>query len=99
MLMAGVPALGAAVGRILLVAFAPLPMNVPASILLTNLLIVAAMAYGKKVEGRVHPAYCAGLAVCLLTELIAVALPYTTPGERVLEVFSSVGGYLGVFYR
>jgi uncharacterized membrane protein YozB (DUF420 family) len=99
MLMAAVPALGAAVGRILLVAFAPLPMNVAAGILLTNLLIVAAMAYDKIVHGRVHPVYCAGLAVCLLTEMIALALPHTTPGESVLGVFSSVGSYLGVFYR
>lgn len=99
MLMAAVPALGAAVGRILLVAFAPLPMNVAAGILLTNLLIVAAMAYDRIVHGRVHPVYCAGLAVCLLTEVIAIALPYTTAGESVLRVFSSVGNYLGVFYR
>ncbi|MDX1555506.1 MAG: hypothetical protein R3212_05720 [Xanthomonadales bacterium] len=99
MLMAGVPALGAAVGRILLVAFAPLPMNIPAAILLTNLLIVAAMAHDKLAHGRVHPAYRSGLAICLLTELIALALPHTTAGKPVLELFSSLGALVAVFYR
>lgn len=98
MLMAGVPALGAAVGRILLVVFAPMPMNVAAGILLTNLLIVGAMAYDKIVHRRVHPVYLAGLAVCLLTELIALMLPHTSPGESVLRAFSSVGQYLHLVY-
>lgn len=99
MLMAGVPALGAAVGRILLVVFAPRPMNVAAGILLTNLLILAAMAYDKIVRGRVHRVYYAGLAACLLTEVVALVLPYTATGEAVLRVFSSAGSFLGFFYR
>ncbi len=99
LLMAGIPALGAAVSRILLVVFAPAPMNVAAGILLTNLLIVTAMAYDKIARGRVHPVYCAGLAVCLTTETIALALPHTAPGESVLEVLSGIGSYLGGFYQ
>jgi hypothetical protein len=74
-------------------------MSVAAGILLTNLLIVAAMVYDKLARGRVHPVYLAGLAVCLATELIALVLPGTVPGESVLELFSSVGAYLGTFYR
>lgn len=99
MLLAGIPALGAAVGRILFVMFAPQPMNVAAGILLTNLLIVGAMAYDGIVHGRVHPVYYVGLAVCLATESIALALPHTAAGESILEAFSSAGRFLGVFYR
>lgn len=99
MLMAGIPALGASVSRILLIVFAPAPMNIAAGILLTNLLIVAAIAYDKIIHGRVHPVYSAGLAVCMITEMIALALPHTAPGEWVLGVLSSIGSCLGDFYR
>lgn len=99
MLLAGIPALGAAVSRILLVVLAPLPMNVAAGILLTNLVIVVAMAYDWIVQGRVHRVYYAGMAVCLAMETIALALPHTALGEPILQVFSSAGRHLGAFYR
>jgi hypothetical protein len=98
MLMAGIPALGAAVGRILFVAFAPQPMNIPAGILLTNLLIFAAMIYDKTAIGSVHEVYWKGLAVCLFTETLALALPYLAPGEHVLASFAFIGRHLSMFY-
>ena len=99
MLLAGIPALGAAISRILLVVLAPQPMNVAAGILLTNLLIVAAMVRDRMVRSRAHPVYWAGLAVCLLVETLALALPHSGPGELVLEAFSGLGRHFDGFYR
>lgn len=98
MLQAGVPALGAAVFRILLSLLGPWRWGIPAGILLTNLVIVAGIVRDRRIEGRVHPVYWFGLTASLAIELLFLALPHTPIGGSILECLSALGEQLMFLY-
>jgi hypothetical protein len=94
MILAGIPALGAAVFRIFLSLLGEKLSNIPAGILVTNLFIVAAMIHDRRTHGRVHGIYWIGLAACLGTELLMLALPHTPAGPPIHELLAAIGGQL-----
>ncbi len=99
MILAGIPALGAAVFRIFLSLLGPNMLNIPAGILATNGLIVAAMIYDRRTEGRVHRVYWVGLAVCLTVEMLFMGLPHTPPGEILHNALREIGQRLLFLYN
>ena len=99
MILAGIPALGAAVFRIFLSLLGPHMLNIPAGILATNGLIVAAMIYDRRTEGRVHRVYWVGLAVCLTVELLFMGLPHTPPGKILHGALQEIGHGLLFLYN
>ncbi len=99
MILAGIPALGAAVFRIFLSLLGPNMANIPAGILATNGLIVAAMIYDRRAEGRVHRVYWVGLALCPTVELLLMGLPHTLPGYILHRALQEIGRRLLFLYN
>ncbi len=98
MILAGIPALGAAVFRIFLSLLGPKMLNIPAGILVTNALIVAAMLHDRRSEGKVHKVYWVGITVCVGVELLLFALPHTALGKAVNGALATIGGKLLFLY-
>ncbi len=99
MILAGIPALGAAVFRIFLSLLGPKLFNIPAGILATNVLIVAAMVYDHRNEGRVHKVYWVGLIACLTVEVALMGLPHTPVGKAVNDALREIGRNLLFLYQ
>lgn len=98
MLIAGVPALGAAVFRIFLSLLGPWRWGIPMGILVTNLVIVAGIWRDRQVEGKVHRVYWFGLCASLGLELLMLALPHTDAGAAFLGFLSAIGKELLFLY-
>jgi hypothetical protein len=91
MIVAGAAGAGAASFRVLMVVVGPAPWVPPASILATNLFIVAGMVHDRLREGRIHPAYRLGLVLCLAVEGGILLLTPTPAGQLLARALAWVG--------
>jgi hypothetical protein len=98
MLSAGAVGLGAAMFRVLLGWFGPIPLNVPLGILLCNAFIVAGMIHDRLILGRVHPVYWISLPVAVGVELSFLALPHTAAGAWLQDGLARLGEVLLFLY-
>jgi hypothetical protein len=97
-IIASSAAMGAAVFRIFGEVFGHVMWILPASILATNLFIVAGMGLDLLRERRIHRVYLIGLPICIVVEL-AVFLATATPfGQVIARGLAWVGGALGFLY-
>ena len=97
-IVASTAGMGAAVFRILMVTFGQVTWVFPASIVLTNVFIIAGMLFDLVREGRVHRAYLIGLPTCLVVELAAYFLTPTPVGSAIAQSLGWFGGILGFLY-
>jgi hypothetical protein len=97
-IVASAAGMGAAVFRILMVAFGFLPWITLAGIVVTNLFIIAGMLLDLFREGRVHRAYLVGLPVCVAVELGILLGTPTPAGQLLARALAWVGSTLGFLY-
>ncbi len=98
MILASAGGLGAAMFRVLMIAFGPQAWIAPVGILLPNLLIVAAMWHDHRHDGRVHPVYRWGLFNTLLVEGFSIAAWHAPWGPAYRELLALVGRTFGALY-
>ncbi len=97
-IVASTAGMGAAVFRILGVLFGEVMWVLPASILMTNLFIVAGMSLDLLREGRIHRAYLIGLPVCFGMELAVFLSTGTPAGQALARSLAWVGDTLAFLY-
>ena len=97
-IVASAAGMGAAAFRILGVAFGQVMWVLPASILMTNLFIVAGMVLDQLREGRIHLVYLIGLPVCVAMELGLYLATPTPAGQVIARGLAWVGNSLGFLY-
>ena len=98
LIVASAAGLGAAGFRIVGAVFGPVPWDVPAGILATNLFIVWGMVHDSRREARIHPAYRIGLPICVGVELGAWWIASTPLGQEVARALAWVGRTLAFVY-
>jgi hypothetical protein len=84
--------MGAAAFRLLGELFGQVAWILPASIVLTNLFIVAGMGLDLLREGRIHRVYLVGLPVCVVVELGMFFSTPTPAGQAIARGLAWVGG-------
>lgn len=97
-IVASTAGMGAAAFRILGVVFGEVSWVVPASILMTNLFIVAGMGFDLLRERRIHRAYLVGLPACVGVEFAVYLCTPTRAGQAIAQSLAWVGDTLGFLY-
>jgi hypothetical protein len=90
--------MGAAMFRIFMVTFGPQEWVVPASILVTNVFIVAGMLADRARNQPAASSYVVGLATCTLVEFGVYILTPTAPGQALMCALAWVGRSFAFLY-
>lgn len=99
MLLANIPLMHAAMGRVFMTLFAPpdakgpppVAVTVPASFAV-DLIIVAAMIYDWRTRGRPHKAYLIGLPILLVVQLLMVPISTSAGWMAIAKWVESLAG-------
>ncbi len=99
MLLANIPLMHAAIARIFMLLFAPADAKGPPPVfvavppaLFIDLLMVAAIVYDWRRNGRVHRAYLVGGGILLATQLLMVPLSTTAAWMSIAKGLESLAG-------
>ena len=98
MVVASAAGMGAATFRIILFTFGPSAWLMPVAITVTNLFILAGMAFDLSREGRIHRAYVIGLPTCFAVELGVYYATPTPVGQALARGLAWVGTTFGFLY-
>jgi hypothetical protein len=96
--VASAAGMGAATFRIVLFTFGPSAWLMPVSITVTNLFILAGMAFDLYRERRIHRAWLIGLPTCLAVELGVFYATPTAVGQLLARGLAWVGTTFGSLY-
>ncbi len=91
LIVASAAGMGAATFRIMAAGFGQTLWVAPVGVLATNLFIIPGMIHDRWKDGRVHPAYLLGLAVCVTVEAMAILLTPSPVGRAVADGLAWVG--------
>lgn len=98
MIVASAAGMGAAMFRIFMVTFGPQEWVVPASILVTNVFIVAGMLADRARNQPAASSYVVGLVTCTLVEFGVYILTPTSPGQGLMRTLAWVGRSFSFLY-
>jgi uncharacterized membrane protein YozB (DUF420 family) len=98
MVVASAAGMGAATFRIILVTLGPSAWLMPVAITVTNLFIVAGMAFDLYRERKAHRAWLIGLPICLVVELLVFYATPTPVGQLLARGLAWVGTTFGSLY-